>query len=420
MWVEQQLVIPAIIANFRNRQFMAGLACLLAFGSAWAQSAPEPDALVILQNASQQYVHLKTYDIVEEETFTSEHPPDPSPTTIKAIEAPGGRSRFEADIGLGNDIQVSDGHFVWFYLASQNSYSRRDVREKNTTDSKSNMASAHLRDSLAQFAADYKSAQRLSDETLVLGKHSVECYVIELSNDDLKTPRPYPFTEAVWIEKGSLKIRKTAENYIVTLQRPGKTPFTYPARRTALYPEVSMNETVQASAFQFIPPAQASLVSDFPDLAQSAPETRTMGRQVPNIILRAGDGSRVRIDSFRGHPLLIDLWATWCTPCIAGFLDLARLYHDTRTTELAIVSIDLSDDATVAQSYLVKMHYPWPNFHDHGEVDSAFGVYGLPRTVLLDEEGKVVFDRVSPTAKELRGAISKLGAEYEKAVADRR
>jgi hypothetical protein len=55
--------------------------------------------------------------------------------------------------------------------------------------------SVHLRENLAQFAEDYKSAQRLSDETLILGKRSLECYVIELSSDDLKIPRPYPFTD---------------------------------------------------------------------------------------------------------------------------------------------------------------------------------------------------------------------------------
>ena len=117
----------------------------------------------------------------------------------------------------------------------------------------------------------------------------------------------------------------------------------------------------------------------------------------------------MRLDSFRGHPLLIDLWATWCGPCIAGFVDLARLYDETRPTGLAIVSIDVADDARTAQAYLVKMHYPWPNFHDHGEVDAAFGTDGVPRTILIDAKGEVVFDRVSSTPEDLRRAIAKLG-----------
>ena len=73
----EHLVTPAIIGNFRTCRFVAALACLAAIGSVWAQSAPESaqDALVILQKTSQQYVDLKTYKIVEEETFTSEHPP---------------------------------------------------------------------------------------------------------------------------------------------------------------------------------------------------------------------------------------------------------------------------------------------------------------------------------------------------------
>lgn len=90
-----------------------------------------------------------------------------------------------------------------------------------------------------------------------------------------------------------------------------------------------------------------------------------------------------------------------------------------RPTGLVIVSIDVADDASAAQAYLVKMHYPWPNFHDHGEVDAAFGTDGVPRTILVDAKGEIVFDRVSSTPEELRGAIAKLGPEYAAAVADR-
>lgn len=105
---------------------MTAVACLVLSSSASAQSAPEnaEDALALLQKASQQYVNLKTYKIVEEETFTSEHPPDPAPTTITAIEAPMGRYRFEVDIGFGNEVQVSDGHVIWLYRAAEKAYTQ--------------------------------------------------------------------------------------------------------------------------------------------------------------------------------------------------------------------------------------------------------------------------------------------------------
>ena len=147
------------------------------------------------------------------------------------------------------------------------------------------MGASHLRENLAQFAADYKSAQRLSDANLILGERWLECYVIELSNEHLKIPQPYPFTQTVWIEKKSFKIRKTVENYITTLQQAGKPPITYPATLVSLYPEVLLNEPMQDAFFQFTPPATAHLVSEFPDRVQFALEAKPTRQQAPNVML---------------------------------------------------------------------------------------------------------------------------------------
>ena len=76
------------------------------------------------------------------------------------------------------------------------------------------------------------------------------------------------------------------------------------------------------------------------------------------------------------------------------------------------------DTDWVAQAYLDKMHYPWPNFHDQGEITQAFGSGPIQRAIILDPEGQIVFDRVGPTQQELRAAIAKLGPAYAQAVED--
>jgi len=402
----------------------ASLALIALATLAWGQPEPEsiPDALALLERAAQQYSDLKSYRITQQEVFASDHPPDPSPTKMAAVEAPGGRYRFEGDSGRGTAIQVSDGHWVWYYRPMQSAYTRRlasgkkpDLPQVLAPDDLDIDGAAGLHD-MTWLAGAFKSAKGLPEGRLDFNGNSVDCYVVEVTNDDRKIPLPYPFTDRIWIEKGSLKIRKTAEYYTTTLNSPNSPPITYPATRISVYPEVVLNEPIPDAEFQFTPPASAQWVLEFSDRARLMPKAKPTGGKPPDVVFRALDGSQVRLESLRGHPVLIDLWATWCGPCVEAFPELARLYEQTRSTGLVIFSIDLADDAIVAQAYLEKMHYPWQNFHDQGEINKAFGTGPVSRAIIIDSKGETVFDKVGPTPQELRAAIGKLGSEYARAV----
>ena len=403
---------------------LVSLALIAPFTFSWGQASTDsaPDALALLEHAVKQYSDLKSYEITQQETFASEHPPDPLPSKMTAVEAPGGRYRFEGDSGFGNAVQVCDGHWVWYYRPTQKAYTRRvasgkkpDLPEVLQVGDADIYVAGRLHD-MTWLAGAFKSAKELPGERLNFDGKSVDCYVVEVTNNDRKIPLPYPFTDRIWIEKGSLKIRKIAEHYITTLNRPHSPPVSFPATSVSVYPGVALNEAVPDAEFQFTPPASAKMVLEFEDRFQLVTVPKTTGEKASDVALKALDGSRVRLESLRGLPVLIDLWAAWCGPCVEAFPDLARLYGQTRSTGLVILSVDVADDAIVAQAYLEKMHYPWQNFHDQGEVEKAFGTEGVPRTIILNAEGQSVFDKVSPTPQELRAAIAKLGSEYARAL----
>jgi thiol-disulfide isomerase/thioredoxin len=407
--------------KIRRSQQLVGFASLglIAFISpGWVQSESKgaPDALALLERAAQQYSDLKSYKITRQKTFASKHPPDPSPSTTTAAEAPGGRFRFEGDNGFGNTIQVSDGHWTWYYRPSQSAYTHRPATGKKpelpevlAVDDGVIDGAAGLHD-MTWLVGAFKAAEELPEERLTLVGNSFDCYLVEVTNDDRKIPLPYPFIDLIWIEKGSLKIRKIAEYYTATLNdysaMPNPTPVTYPATMISVYPEVILNEPIPDAEFRFAPPASAKC-----DRARLVPLAKTTGKKASDVVLKALDGSQVRLESLRGHPVLIDLWATWCAPCVEAFPDLVRLYAQTQSTGLVILSVDVADDAAVAQSYLKKMHYPWQNFHDQGEIAKAFGPGAVPRTIVINSSGESVFDKVSPKMDELRAVIEKLASE---------
>ncbi len=399
----------------------------VGFAGRQLKSQSAPGALAILEHAAGQYANLKSYSITCRETFSSQHGNDPSPTTITAIKAPGGRYRFESNIGFGTAIQVANGKFVWYYHPTENAYTRQPATGKGPIlpevlgpDDGAIEGAVNLVERVAWYSGHFKSAMRVADETLTLSGRRLSCYVILLTNRDRKIPGPYPYTDNIWIEKGSFKIRKIVESYIATLgsNKLGSPPVTYPATRVSIFPQVQLNQPIPDSAFHFTPPPAAHMVSAFQQYHLQLPPPPGPAA-IYKFILKSFSGSQVALGRFRGHAILIDLWATWCGPCYEAFPELERIYHQTRRTDLVIISIDRSDIAKDAQAYIEKMRYLWQNFHDDGEIERVFGDKPVPRTILINDKGEIVFDKVSPTEQQLRAAIAKLGPPYAAALARR-
>lgn len=120
----------------------------------------------------------------------------------------------------------------------------------------------------------------------------------------------------------------------------------------------------------------------------------------------------VSLDSFRGKPVLLDVWATWCPPCAKELAPLSRIYEEGKNKGLVFLTIDQDEEAGTASAFLSKNGYTWPNFHDDGDANVILRSSGIPRTILVDREGKVVFDEMSSNESELRSAIAKLGPQY--------
>lgn len=117
--------------------------------------------------------------------------------------------------------------------------------------------------------------------------------------------------------------------------------------------------------------------------------------------LRTMDGDRLQVADLEGRWVLLDFWATWCAPCIAELPTLrsiAERYPPERLLLLG-VSMNRSSRATV-RAWLQRQRATWPQMHDgrgfDGPAAQALGVETLPRTLLVDPDGRIV-------AVDLRG-----------------
>jgi thiol-disulfide isomerase/thioredoxin len=139
-----------------------------------------------------------------------------------------------------------------------------------------------------------------------------------------------------------------------------------------------------------------------------------IGQFVPDVTFVGADGKEVALSSYRGRPLLIDFWATWCAPCLAALPSLNRIYAEFKGKGLEVISLDQDRDPARATNYLAQHHYEWKNSHDGARLAAALQSDGVPLAMLVDANGKIVYCDFGSLDNEayLRKAIAGLGPEF--------
>src|SRR5262249_11731539 len=104
-----------------------------------------------------------------------------------------------------------------------------------------------------------------------------------------------------------------------------------------------------------------------------------------------------QIDALKGHPIVVNKWASWCGPCRAEF----PVLQETSTQlgkEVAFVGLDSSDDDATARKFLKQFPVPYPSFVDRnarGAQKLGIG-QSFPTTIYYDAGGKVVYIHQGP------------------------
>lgn len=92
----------------------------------------------------------------------------------------------------------------------------------------------------------------------------------------------------------------------------------------------------------------------------------------------------------RGKALLVNFWASWCTPCRAEIPALAGYYRTLDTARVAFVGISVDGSAEAAREFIAEFDPPFPWFHAGPEMQAVFGFFALPYTLIVDPQGHVV------------------------------
>ena len=116
------------------------------------------------------------------------------------------------------------------------------------------------------------------------------------------------------------------------------------------------------------------------------------GTPAPDAIIRDPDGEAVTLADFRGKPLLVNLWATWCAPCVVEMPSLDALAARDAGLEVLALSQDVGGpekvDAFFEQRQFAELE---PYVDPELAVMSELRISTLPTTILYDAEGREVW-----------------------------
>ncbi|MBI2854767.1 MAG: TlpA family protein disulfide reductase [Chloroflexi bacterium] len=107
--------------------------------------------------------------------------------------------------------------------------------------------------------------------------------------------------------------------------------------------------------------------------------------------LQLFDGGQLKLSEFKGRPVVVNFWASWCPPCREEAQLLESTWRAYRDRGVAFVGVDIQDREADARAYIKEFGITYPNGPDPGsEIAIDYGVSGIPVTFFISRDGYIV------------------------------
>jgi cytochrome c biogenesis protein CcmG, thiol:disulfide interchange protein DsbE len=152
-------------------------------------------------------------------------------------------------------------------------------------------------------------------------------------------------------------------------------------------------------------PALAFIALLWGGLAQSGSHAET-GADAPSFRLPLLDGGALTDKDLRGHPVVVNFWASWCIPCREEAPLLERTWRAYEDQGVIFLGVNIKDAESDARRFVREFGISYPTVRDLDQrLTDAFGVKGLPETYFIDDQWTFMGTISGPRSGDEQGTV---------------
>jgi thiol-disulfide isomerase/thioredoxin len=141
------------------------------------------------------------------------------------------------------------------------------------------------------------------------------------------------------------------------------------------------------------------------ELAEKHEQMFGIGKELPDINMKTVDEQDLALSSLKGKVVLVDFWASWCRPCRAENPNVVKLYNKYKEKGFDVYSVSLDNNKEKWINAIATDKLAWPSHVSElkswqSQIVKEFGIRGIPHTILIDKDGKIVGNKLRGPALE--------------------
>ena len=121
------------------------------------------------------------------------------------------------------------------------------------------------------------------------------------------------------------------------------------------------------------------------------PGVINIGQQAPDFSIKNQSGKQIKLSDYRGKAVFLNIWGTWCLPCVQEMPAMETLYRTYKDRKFEMIAVSIDNDWEEVNKFYKDHNLTLPSYLDPGhQIANLYKVFKYPETFLIDANGYVV------------------------------